>query len=123
MSSFDKSTRMNLPPEKMLPVVARTGFLVGTATKVWDNDSNLPASLSLLMVNTSGSSVTFKVWVSDDSEAPATADLVGCDVPLNPKETMRFPDQELWVPEHGSVWVSANTNDAVLAYLMGKIFV
>lgn len=122
MATFDKSTRMNLPAEKMLPEVGRTGYLSSSPTKVWESDSNLPAHVRLLIINT-GAATKFNVYVVDDGESPAALDLVGYQVDLDTDETMAYPDNDLWIPANAEVWVSSVASDQVLAYLMAHKYV
>lgn len=122
MSTFDKSTRMNLPAEKMLPEVGRTGYLSSSPTKVWESDSNLPAHVRLLIINT-GAATKFNVYVVDDGESPVALDLVGYQVDLDTNETMAYPDNDLWIPANAEVWVSSVASNQVLAYLMAHKYV
>ena len=123
MATWDKSTRQGLPHEKMLPVVVRTGIVSTSAQKVWDNPSNLPALAKMFLTNKSASAITFCLYVVDDGETPGSEDLIAKDVSLNAKETMSYPDGELWIPEGGELWVSAGTADALILYFQGKHYV
>lgn len=123
MSTWDKSTRQNLPAEKLTPVVVRTGVVGVSAQKMWDNPSNMPAFAKLFLTNKSGSPTTFCLYVVEDGGTPSDEDLIAKDVPLNAKETMSYPDGELLLPEFGELWVSAGASDSVVAYLQAKYYV
>ena len=122
MSNFDKSTRQNLPSEKLTPAVVRTGVVGVSAQKMWDSPSNLPSYAKLFMTNKSGTATTFCLYVVEDGGSPGDEDLVAKDVPLAAKETMSYPDGELMLPEFGELWVSAGNADSVVAYLQVKYY-
>lgn len=121
--AWDKSTRNDAPREKTFPVIVRTGFLGTSAQKVWDNPGNVPSVGTLLVTNTSGSAVTFNVWVVDDLESPGNEDKVGAAIPLAANETMEFPSKGLMIPSLGELWMSASTGSAVTAYWQAEYYV